>query len=97
MRVPLRALGLLYYLALEGPTPRGLLADLLYGHAQARQNLRVELHRLARALGRPAFPTGSWPRSGSGRGGFPRRAGWPWSGPPSTEGPSPRRSWRPWA
>ena len=61
MRVPLRALGLLYYLALEGPTPRGLLADLLYGHAQARQNLRVELHRLARALGRPAFPPGQDP------------------------------------
>lgn len=34
MKVPLKGLALLYYLALEGPTSRALLADLLYGHAQ---------------------------------------------------------------
>lgn len=61
MRVPLKGLALLYYLALEGPTGRALLADLLYGHPQGLNNLRVELHRLKAALGRPLFPEGQDP------------------------------------
>ncbi|WP_229906117.1 hypothetical protein [Thermus composti] len=56
-----KGLALLYYLALEGPTSRMRLADLLYGHAASLQNLRVELHRLAQALGRPPFPKGQDP------------------------------------
>ncbi len=53
-RVPLRvkSLAILYYLALEGPTPRATLAELLWEHASARQNLRVELHELRQALRR---------------------------------------------
>lgn len=61
VRVPRKGLGLLYYLALEGPTTRERLAQLLYGHAAGLQNLRVELHRLAEALGRPVFPRGQDP------------------------------------
>ncbi|WP_337845291.1 hypothetical protein [Thermus sp.] len=61
VKVPLKGLALLYYLALEGPTSRALLADLLYGHAQGLNNLRVELHRLKEALGRPLFPEGQDP------------------------------------
>ncbi|GAA6757716.1 hypothetical protein [Thermus oshimai] len=61
VRVPLKGLALLYYLALEGPTTRVLLADLLYGHPQGLNNLRVELHRLKAALGRPLFPEGQDP------------------------------------
>ncbi len=45
-----KGLALLYYLALEGPTRREVLADLLWGHNAASQNLRVELHRLRQAL-----------------------------------------------
>ncbi|WP_243093312.1 hypothetical protein [Thermus thalpophilus] len=61
--VPLskKGLALLYYLALEGPTTRTRLADLLYGHGSGLQNLRVELHRLGKALGRAAFPAGQDP------------------------------------
>ncbi|WP_337845836.1 hypothetical protein [Thermus sp.] len=51
MRVRRKGLALLYYLALEGPTRRALLADLLWGHGAALQNLRVELHALNRVLG----------------------------------------------
>lgn len=55
--VPLRrkALGLLYYLALEGPTRREKLADLLWSHGAALQNLRVELTHLRSFLGKDAF------------------------------------------
>lgn len=56
VRLSRKGLALLYYLALEGPTPRVRLADLLYGHASGLQNLRVELFRLAQALGREVFP-----------------------------------------
>lgn len=41
-----KGLALLYILALEGPTRRERLADLLWGHGSAANNLRVELHRL---------------------------------------------------
>jgi len=61
VRLSLKGLALLYYLALEGPTPRVRLADLLYGHQAGLQNLRVELHRLAKALGREVFPRGQDP------------------------------------
>ncbi|MCS7057484.1 MAG: transcriptional regulator [Meiothermus sp.] len=45
-----KGLAILYYLALEGATRREVLADLLWGHPAASQNLRVELHRLSQAL-----------------------------------------------
>lgn len=45
-----KGLAILYYLALEGATRREVLADLLWGHTAASQNLRVELHRLSQAL-----------------------------------------------
>jgi hypothetical protein len=61
VRLSLKGLALLYYLALEGPTSRVRLADLLYGHQAGLQNLRVELHRLAKALGREVFPRGQDP------------------------------------
>jgi len=61
VRLSLKGLALLYYLALEGPTSRVRLADLLYGHSAGLQNLRVELHRLAKALGREVFPKGQDP------------------------------------
>ncbi|WP_243028060.1 hypothetical protein [Thermus albus] len=61
LRVSHKGLALLYYLALEGPTSRARLADLLYGHGAGLQNLRVELHRLAQALGREVFPKGQDP------------------------------------
>ena len=53
-RVPLRSksLAILYYLAVEGPVSRATLAELLWEHASARQNLRVELHELRHVLGR---------------------------------------------
>jgi DNA-binding SARP family transcriptional activator/predicted ATPase len=47
-----KMLGLLAYLALEGPTTRARLADLFWSEideASARRNLRVELHRLREA------------------------------------------------
>lgn len=64
--LPLRSKGLalLYYLALEGPTRRERVADLLWNHADAANNLRVELHRLRRALqtiGLRAFEHGQDP------------------------------------
>lgn len=46
VKLRLKGLALLYYLALEGPTRREHLAHLLWGHGRALQNLRVELHRL---------------------------------------------------
>ncbi len=61
VRLSRKGLALLYYLALEGPTSRARLADLLYGHGSALQNLRVELHRLGQALGREVFPKGQDP------------------------------------
>ncbi|MFX7589816.1 hypothetical protein ABTJ68_19090, partial [Acinetobacter baumannii] len=63
LRVSRKGLALLYYLALEGPTSRARLADLLYGHGSALQNLRVELHRLGQAFGREVFPKGQDPLS----------------------------------
>ncbi|GAB5601511.1 hypothetical protein FJNA_00350 [Thermus sp. FJN-A] len=55
--LPLRrkALGVLYYLALEGPTRREKLADLLWGHGAALQNLRAELTHLRTFFGKEAF------------------------------------------
>ncbi|WP_243030427.1 hypothetical protein [Thermus altitudinis] len=55
--LPLRrkALAILYYLALEGPTRREKLADLLWGHGAALQNLRTELSHLRAFLGSDAF------------------------------------------
>ncbi len=50
-----KALGILYYLALEGPTRRERLADLLWGHGAALQNLRVELTYLRGFLGKEAL------------------------------------------
>ncbi len=50
VRLRRKSLALLYYLALEGPTGRAAMAELLWEHASARQNLRVELHELRRAL-----------------------------------------------
>ncbi len=44
-----KSLALLMFLALEGGTPREVLADLLWsdqGAEAARRNLRVQLHRL---------------------------------------------------
>ena len=51
-RVPLRnkSLAILYYLAIEGPISRAAMAELLWEHASARQNLRVELHELRHTL-----------------------------------------------
>lgn len=50
VRLPTRkALALLAYLALDGPAPRSVLADLLWTELDedtARKNLRQELHRL---------------------------------------------------
>lgn len=45
-----KGLALLYYLALEGPTRRESLADVLWGHGDALRNLRVELHRIKESL-----------------------------------------------
>ncbi len=55
VRLRKKALAVLYYLALEGPTRRALLADLLWGHGAALQNLRAELHHLHQVLGVEAF------------------------------------------
>ena len=43
-------LAMLAYIALEGPTRRERLADVIWGHRQALRNLRVELHRLRAAF-----------------------------------------------
>lgn len=59
-----KGLAILYYLALEGPTRREVLADLLWGHSAASQNLRVELYRLSQVLsplGFTAFAPGEDP------------------------------------
>lgn len=55
--LPLRrkALALLYYLALEGPSRREKLASLLWDHGSAGQNLRSELAHLRRFFGKEAF------------------------------------------
>ncbi len=45
-----KGLALLSYLALEGPTRRERLADVLWDHPRAMPNLRVELHRLRTAF-----------------------------------------------
>ncbi|MDZ7702935.1 MAG: hypothetical protein U5L04_00440 [Trueperaceae bacterium] len=45
-----RSLALLYYLAIEGPTRRDVLSELLWGFGDARNNLRVELSRLRKVL-----------------------------------------------
>jgi len=50
LKIQRKGLAILYYLALEGATRREVLADLLWGHSAASQNLRVELHRLSQAL-----------------------------------------------
>jgi len=52
--IPLRnkSLAILYYLAIEGPVGRAAMAELLWEHASARQNLRVELHHIRRSLER---------------------------------------------
>lgn len=51
--VPVRRKGLamLAYVALEGPTRRERLADVLWDQQRALPNLRVELHRLRTAFG----------------------------------------------
>ncbi len=61
LRVPSRALFILYYLALEGSTSRAFLAELLWGHKAASQNLRAELLRLKRAVGEALFAPGQDP------------------------------------
>lgn len=43
-------LAMLAYVALEGPTRRERLADVIWGHRQGLRNLRVELHRLRAAF-----------------------------------------------
>lgn len=50
LKLQRKGLAILFYLALEGATRREVLADLLWGHTAASQNLRVELHRLSQAL-----------------------------------------------
>lgn len=45
-----KSLAILYYLAVEGPTRRQLLADLLWEQVDSAQNLRVELHDLRKKL-----------------------------------------------
>ena len=60
LRARRKGLALLYYLALEGPTTRDKLAELLWGRPGARANLRTELHHLQRCCGL-AFPPGQDP------------------------------------
>lgn len=50
LKLQRKGLAILFYLALEGATRREALADMLWGHTAASQNLRVELHRLSQAL-----------------------------------------------
>jgi len=45
-----RGLAIMAYVALEGPTSREQLADVMWGHRQSLRNLRVELHRLRSAF-----------------------------------------------
>lgn len=66
VKVRRKGLALLYYLALQGPTRREVLADLLWGHNEAGRNLRVELHMLRQAfekLGFKVFVSGDDPLS----------------------------------
>lgn len=66
MHLQRKGLALLGYLALEGPTSRAMLADVLWGHEGSANNLRVELHRLRhalRAVADDAFATGMDPIS----------------------------------
>ena len=59
MPLRVKALAILYYLALHGATHREELATLLWKGAASRQNLRVNLHGLRRTLagqGYIAFP-----------------------------------------
>jgi len=53
-----KSLAILYYLAIEGPTPRRRLARLLWNHNAALQNLRVELAKIRRALDDPYWARG---------------------------------------
>lgn len=62
VRLRTKGLALLCYLAAEGPTRRERLADLLWGHAQGLRNLRVEIHRVRKAL----LPYGLEPFTQSG-------------------------------
>ena len=50
LRVRRMGLAILSYLALEGPTRRERLADVIWGHRDGLKNLRVELHRLRAAF-----------------------------------------------
>ena len=50
LRLRRMGLAMLAYVALEGPTRRERLADVIWGHRQALHNLRVELHRLRAAF-----------------------------------------------
>lgn len=64
VRLSHKGLAILYYLALQGPTRREVLADLLWEHAEAAQNLRVTLSQLRKALmflDEPPFPQGENP------------------------------------
>jgi len=64
LRLRSKGLALLYLLGLEGPVRRERAAELLWGHRDAANNLRVELHRLRLALaarGPGAFPDGQDP------------------------------------
>lgn len=50
VRLSRKGLALLCYLALEGPTRRQRVADLLWDHGRAMKNLRVEIYRLRSPL-----------------------------------------------
>ena len=60
-----KALCILYSLALDGPTTRGVLAERLWGHFHALENLRSELSYLRNELVtlgfKDAFPSGQDP------------------------------------
>ena len=59
LRLRSKGLALLYILAFEGKARRERIAELLWSHRDAANNLRVELHRLRTAfaaVGLPAFP-----------------------------------------
>lgn len=64
LRVRRKGLALLCYLALEGPSRREFLAELLWGHRSSANNLRVEVHRLRETfaqLGLELFDSGADP------------------------------------
>ena len=60
-----KALCILYSLAIDGPTTRGVLAERLWGHMRALENLRSELSYLRNELVtlgfKDAFPSGQDP------------------------------------